>query len=86
MLKARLTRHSEKHRLFANNGYEGPVSQMAAAFLLDFALVSNPMGVVLLSLYKPEHLDFALKRVTTLSRPQSVVSLGEQISNLEVST
>ena len=51
-----------------------------AAFLLDFAMASNPEGVVLLSMYKPPHLSFALRRLTASPPPRVVLDLANRLT------
>jgi aryl-alcohol dehydrogenase-like predicted oxidoreductase len=80
-LTAILEKDSGTNKLMKSHGYAGPSSAMAAAFLLDFALAANPQGVVLLSMYQPSHLRFALERLATSATSQSVVALGSQLVN-----
>jgi aryl-alcohol dehydrogenase-like predicted oxidoreductase len=79
-LTAFLEKDSKKHRLMQSQGYSGAASEMASAFLLDFALAANPQGVVLLSMYGPGHLRFALERLA-ISPASSLLTLGRQLAN-----
>jgi aryl-alcohol dehydrogenase-like predicted oxidoreductase len=65
--------------LFEEHGYCGAEREVAAAFLLDFALASNPEGVVLLSMYEPSHLRFNLDRVGASAARETVLALREQL-------
>jgi aryl-alcohol dehydrogenase-like predicted oxidoreductase len=64
-----------KSALLKSHGYQGTPREMAADFLLDFALVSNPEGVVLLSMYQRSHLRSNLDRLTAAPPPQVVLAL-----------
>jgi hypothetical protein len=53
--------------------------KIAAAFLLDFALASNPDGVVLLSMYQPLHLSSNLDRLTASPPPEVVLNVRNRL-------
>ncbi|WP_199198665.1 aldo/keto reductase [Bradyrhizobium sp. MOS002] len=44
-------------------GYQGNLSEMAAAFVVDYALATNSAGVTLFSMFRKEHLAFNLLRL-----------------------
>jgi aryl-alcohol dehydrogenase-like predicted oxidoreductase len=44
-------------------GYRGNLTEIAAAFLVDYAFATNSAGVSLFSMLKKEHLDFNLLRL-----------------------
>lgn len=46
----------------ADQGFNGSASEVAAAALMDFALSNNTSGVVLASMFRPEHLAFNIDR------------------------
>jgi aryl-alcohol dehydrogenase-like predicted oxidoreductase len=71
-LTAIIAEQSDKRALMDHMGYRDAPRRAAAAFLLDFALASNPDGVVLLSMYQPQHFNFNLSRLT-ISPPTEVV-------------
>jgi hypothetical protein len=63
-------------------GYRGSAAEMAASFLLDFALASNRDGVVLLSMYEEKHLRSNLERLTAAPAPDAVLGLQDQLARL----
>lgn len=42
---------------------ERALSEIAAAFLVDYAFATNSAGVTLFSMFQKEHLDFNLRRL-----------------------
>jgi aryl-alcohol dehydrogenase-like predicted oxidoreductase len=44
-------------------GYRGNPTEIAAAFLVDYAFATNSAGVTLFSMFQKEHLDFNLLRL-----------------------
>ncbi|MFC7053184.1 aldo/keto reductase [Hansschlegelia quercus] len=48
--------------LFADAGYDGAPKLAAAAFLTDYALAANPLGICLFSAMAPTHLRALIKR------------------------
>ena len=44
-------------------GYHGSPTEIAIAFLADYAFATNSAGVTLVSMFKKEHLDFNLRRL-----------------------
>lgn len=54
--------------------YSGAPASMAADFLTDHALASNPGGVVLLSLFAPAHLAQAMSRRAAAPRDMAVLN------------
>ena len=69
--------------LMDSAGYRATPRKAAAAFLLDFALASNPDGVVLLSMYQPQHFSFNLSRLTTSPPAQVVLDLASRLVSLQ---
>lgn len=58
-------------------GYHGNLTEIAAAFLVDYAFAANSAGVSLFSMLQKEHLDFNLLRLRshpTLKQLDSVVA------------
>lgn len=47
-------------------GYRGDLTEIAAAFVVDYALATNSAGVTLFSMFRKEHLAFNLHRLTQL--------------------
>lgn len=47
---------------FANAGYAGTAATIAADFLLDYAIATNPDGITLLSMFEQRHLEHNLAR------------------------
>lgn len=45
-------------------GYRGDLTEIAAAFVVDYALAANSAGVTLFSMFRKEHLAFNLLRST----------------------
>jgi len=68
-----------KRRLLESAGYRGSAAEMAAAFLLDFALASNRDGVVLLSMYEEKHLRSNLGRLAAAPAPEVVLGLRDRL-------
>jgi hypothetical protein len=64
-------------------GYRDTPRKAAAAFLLDFALASNPDGVVLLSMYQPQHFSFNLSRLITSPPAEVVLDLASHLVSLQ---
>lgn len=57
-------------------GYVGAATVMARAAFLDYALAACPTGVVLLSMFKPEHLSYALdRREASPASPQQLAAI-----------
>ncbi|MFB9261792.1 aldo/keto reductase [Bradyrhizobium erythrophlei] len=44
-------------------GYRGNLTEIATAFLADYAFATNPAGITLFSMFQREHLDFNLRRL-----------------------
>ena len=65
LLAKRLDGDATLRHLLAEAGYRGTSRQIAAACLLDRALLANPAGTVLVSMFEPGHLAFNLDRVRT---------------------
>jgi aryl-alcohol dehydrogenase-like predicted oxidoreductase len=78
-LTAILARQADKRALMDSSGYCGTPRESAVAFLLDFALASNTEGVVLLSMYKPSHLDFDIGRLKTSPASEVVLDLASRL-------
>lgn len=52
---------------FLSAGYTGTIAQMAADYLADYAIDSNPNGVVVMSMFKPSHLTANVARFESKS-------------------
>ena len=68
-----------ERRLLESAGYRGSAAEMAAEFLLDFALASNRDGVVLLSMYEEKHLRSNLGRLAAAPAPEVVLGLRDRL-------
>ena len=53
----------------AELGFTGPSSEIAAAALMDFAFSKNENGVVLASMFRPEHALFNIDRANRAPNP-----------------
>ena len=69
----------DKRSMLLAAGYRGATRELAAAVLLDFALASNRDGVVLLSMYQPQHLDFNLARIESSPPADAVLDLASRL-------
>jgi aryl-alcohol dehydrogenase-like predicted oxidoreductase len=78
-LTAMIAKEADKSSLMNSAGYSNTPREAAAAFLLDFALASNPDGVVLLSMYHPLHLSFNLSRLMASPPPEVVLDLARRL-------
>ena len=82
-LTAIIAKQADKRALMGSVGYCDAPRTAAAAFLLDFALASNPEGVVLLSMYEPRHFSFNLGRLTTSPQAKVVLDLASRLVSLQ---
>jgi aryl-alcohol dehydrogenase-like predicted oxidoreductase len=82
-LTAIIAKQADKRALMGSMGYRDAPRKAAAAFLLDFALASNPEGVVLLSMYEPRHFSFNLSRLTTSPQAKVVLDLASRLVSLQ---
>jgi aryl-alcohol dehydrogenase-like predicted oxidoreductase len=80
-LAAIIAKQADKRSLMDSVGYRDAPRKTAAAFLLDFALASNPEGVVLLSMYEPLHLSLNLSRLTASPPPEVVLDLATRLTS-----
>jgi aryl-alcohol dehydrogenase-like predicted oxidoreductase len=78
-LAAMIEKEADKRSLMHSAGYRDAPREAAAAFLLDYALASNPDGVVLLSMYQPRHFSFNLGRLTASPPPEVVLNLASHL-------
>jgi aryl-alcohol dehydrogenase-like predicted oxidoreductase len=78
-LASMIAKEADKRTLLDAAGYRVGAREDAAAFLLDFALASNPDGVVLLSMYQPSHLSSNLGRLTSSPPPDVVLDLANRL-------
>jgi aryl-alcohol dehydrogenase-like predicted oxidoreductase len=60
-----------KQQMLRDQGYDGNVEEVAAAFLADYALATNSTGITLFSMLKKEHLDFNLRRLQRMPVPKN---------------
>jgi aryl-alcohol dehydrogenase-like predicted oxidoreductase len=81
-LAAMIAKQADKRALMDCMGYCDTPRKASAAFLLDFALASNPEGVVLLSMYQPQHFSFNLSRLTTSPPAGVVLDLASRLVSL----
>jgi aryl-alcohol dehydrogenase-like predicted oxidoreductase len=82
-LAAMVEKEVGKRALMDSAGYRDTPRKAAAAFLLDFALASNPDGVVLLSMYQSQHFSFNLSRLTTSPPTEVVLDLASRLVSLQ---
>ena len=82
-LAAMIAKQANKRALMDSIGYCDTPRKASAAFLLDFALASNSEGVVLLSMYQPQHLSFNLSRLTTSPPMGVVLDLASRLVSLQ---
>jgi aryl-alcohol dehydrogenase-like predicted oxidoreductase len=75
----KIANEPEQLALMKAHGYQGTPRDMAAAFLLDFSLASNPEGVVLLSMFQPEHLRWNLDRLNAVGWPKVAIKLRDRL-------
>jgi aryl-alcohol dehydrogenase-like predicted oxidoreductase len=78
-LVALLSRRPDRLALVQDAGYCGKLKDIAAAVLLDYAIASNPSGIVLISMYTPRHLAFNLSRLTDAPAPDVVLDLVHRL-------
>lgn len=78
-LSAMIEKDAAKRGLMDSAGYRDTPQKAAAAFLLDFALASNPDGVVLVSMLQRQHLSFNLCRLTTSPPAEIVLDLASRL-------
>jgi aryl-alcohol dehydrogenase-like predicted oxidoreductase len=62
-LVARINEQKEVLSALRELGYRGNLTEMAAAFLVDYAFATNSTGVTLFSMLQKEHLEFNLLRL-----------------------
>jgi aryl-alcohol dehydrogenase-like predicted oxidoreductase len=70
---------ANKRALMNSMGYAHAPRKAAVAFLLDFALSSNPDGVVLLSMCDSQHLSFDIGRLTASPPSETVLDLADRL-------
>lgn len=58
-----------------NLGYSGSPTEIAAAFLADYAFATNSAGITLVSMFKKEHLDFNLLRLKNDPTPERLSAI-----------
>jgi aryl-alcohol dehydrogenase-like predicted oxidoreductase len=76
-LVARINAQKEILSALHELGYRGNLTEIAAAFLVDYAFATNSAGVTLFSMLQKEHLDFNLLRLKshpTLEQLNSIVA------------
>jgi aryl-alcohol dehydrogenase-like predicted oxidoreductase len=61
-------------------GYRGSPTEIAIAFLADYAFATNSAGVTLVSMFKKEHLDFNLQRLGSGPAPERLNGLVGALS------
>lgn len=66
-------------------GYRGSPTEIAVAFLADYAFATNSTGVTLVSMFKKEHLDSNLRRLKNDPTPERlnpiVAALGMEVND-----
>ena len=83
-LASMIAEEADKRSLLEAAGYCLAPREAAAAFLLDYALASNPDGVVLLSMYQPQHLSFDLGRLASSPPPDVVLDVAGRLVATQV--
>lgn len=61
-------------------GYRGDLTEIAAAFVVDYALAANSAGVTLFSMFRKEHLAFNLLRSTQVSALHLLNRIAAELS------
>jgi hypothetical protein len=79
-LTAMIAKQADTRGLMNCAGYCDAPRRAATAFLLDFALASNPEGVVLLSMYRQWHFSFDVGRLTASPAPEVVLDLARRLT------
>jgi aryl-alcohol dehydrogenase-like predicted oxidoreductase len=79
VLTSKIAKQPDTRMLMNSMGYRDAPRKAAAAYLLDFALASNRQGVVLLSMYEPEHLSFNIGRLEASPPPEIVLDLANHL-------
>jgi hypothetical protein len=80
-LVAIIKKEASQRALMNSAGYSGTPQNAAAAFLFDWALASNPDGVVLLSMFQPQHFRFSLSRLTKSPPAEVVLNLAARLTS-----
>ena len=62
-----------------NEGYNGRIEEISAAFLADYALSTNRSGITLFSMLRREHLDFNLGRLEQLPEKARMDGLAQTL-------
>ena len=79
-LRAKLAAAPNRHRRLVAAGYDADSRRAAAELLLDCALASNPDGVVLASMFRPEHRAADLARARRRVGPAALGLLDEALA------
>ncbi|MCP3398643.1 aldo/keto reductase [Bradyrhizobium sp. CCGB20] len=80
-LAARLGSEKEVLSGLYEMGYRGDLTEIAAAFVVDYALATNSAGVTLFSMFRKEHLAFNLHRLTQLPALHQLNRIAAELSN-----
>ncbi|MBR0816772.1 aldo/keto reductase [Bradyrhizobium liaoningense] len=62
-------------------GYRGDLTEIAAAFVVDYALATNSAGVTLFSMFRKEHLAFNLLRLAQTPALHQLNRIAAELSN-----
>jgi aryl-alcohol dehydrogenase-like predicted oxidoreductase len=62
-------------------GYRGDLTEIAAAFAVDYALAANPSGVALFSMFQQKHLAFNLRRLAQLPTFQPLNRIAAELAS-----
>ena len=62
-------------------GYRGDLTEIAAAFVVDYALATNSAGVSLFSMFRKEHLAFNLRRSAQIPALHQLNRIAAELSN-----
>ncbi|WP_441268505.1 aldo/keto reductase [Bradyrhizobium sp. 215_C5_N1_1] len=62
-------------------GYRGDLTEIAAAFVVDYALATNSAGISLFSMFRKEHLAFNLRRSAQIPALHQLNRIAAELSN-----
>ncbi|MGY4374603.1 hypothetical protein ACVWZ3_002242 [Bradyrhizobium sp. i1.3.6] len=80
-LVARLGSEKEILNGLYEMGYRGDLTEIAAAFVVDYALATNSTGVSLFSMFRKEHLAFNLRRSAQIPALHQLNRIVAELSN-----
>ncbi|MCK1655244.1 aldo/keto reductase [Bradyrhizobium sp. 149] len=81
LLVAKIGSDREILNALCEMGYQGDFTEIAAAFIVDYALATNSAGVTLFSMFRKEHLVFNLLRLAQAPMLHQLKRLAAAFSN-----